>query len=146
MIEGHFYDPGRSENYAIRFKAKHGRDHRFTQLKKEPLFDISGKWETTFGIDKSEPYPAIGEFKQSGNKLTGTFLTETGDYRFLEGTVQANKMYLSVFDGSHAFLFEAKLMEDSTLIGSFRSGNHYKTLWEAKRNPSVMYHIASHAQ
>lgn len=136
LIEGKFYDPGRSATYAIPFRAKHGRAHRFTQLKKEPLLDVSGKWETTFSVDKTEPYPAIGEFKQEKNKLTGTFLTETGDYRFLEGTVQANKMYLSVFDGSHAFLFEAKLMEDSSLIGSFRSGNHYKTLWEAKRNPS----------
>ena len=71
---------------------------------------------------------------KDGNKLTGTFRTDTGDYRFLEGSVQANKMYLSVFDGSHAFLFEAKLMEDSALIGSFRSGNHYKTLWEAERD------------
>ncbi len=136
LIEGKFFDPARSPNYYIPFRAKYGKNYRFTQLKKEPLFDISGKWETTFGVDEAEPYKAIGEFKQNNNELTGTFITETGDYRFLEGTVQANKMYLSVFDGSHAFLFEAKLLEDSTLIGSFRSGNHYKTLWEAKKNPS----------
>jgi hypothetical protein len=29
----------------------------------------------------------VGEFKQVGQKVTGTFLTTTGDYRFLEGTV-----------------------------------------------------------
>ncbi len=134
LIEGKFFDPARSTNYAIPFRAKHGKAHRFTQLKKEPLFDISGKWETTFGLDKEETYKAIGEFAQNNNELTGTFITETGDYRYMQGTVQANKMYLSVFDGSHAFLFEAKLMEDSSLFGSFRSGNHYKTLWEARKN------------
>ncbi len=135
IIEGNFYDPARSPDYSIPFRAKHGKDYRFTQLKKKPMFDISGKWQTTFAIDKDKPYDAIGEFEQSGNHLTGTFVTETGDYRFLEGTVQDNKMYLSCFDGVHAYLFEAKLQEDSTLIGSFRSGNHYKNLWEARKNP-----------
>jgi thiol-disulfide isomerase/thioredoxin len=136
LMEGNFYDPARSPNYSIPFRAKHGKNFRFTQLKKEPFFDVSGKWETTFGLDESEPYKAIGEFQQDKNRLTGTFMTETGDYRFLEGTVQANKMYLSTFDGSHAFLFEAKLLEDSSLTGSFRSGNHYKTIWESRRNPN----------
>lgn len=135
LIEGKFFDPARSADYSIPFRAKHGKNYRFTDLKKDPLFNVSGKWEATFAVGEEKPYPAIGEFEQVNNRLTGTFLTETGDYRFLEGTVQANKMYLSCFDGSHAYLFEAKLMEDSTLIGSFRSGNHYKTLWEARKNP-----------
>jgi thiol-disulfide isomerase/thioredoxin len=125
------------ENYSIPFVAKQGQDYRFSQLRKPPTMDVSGKWEVTFEMDTDEPYKAIGEFEQDGNHLTGTFLTETGDYRYLEGTVQANKFYLSTFDGSHAFLFEAKIMEDSSLIGSFRSGNHYRTIWEAKRNPNA---------
>jgi thiol-disulfide isomerase/thioredoxin len=124
------------ENYVIPFTARYGQDYRFSQLRKEPALDVSGEWEVTFEVEEGgSPYKAIGEFKQDGNHLTGTFRTETGDYRFLEGTVQANKLYLSVFDGSHAFLFEAKIMENGTLFGSFRSGNHYKCLWEAKRNP-----------
>ncbi|MGB1218077.1 MAG: TlpA disulfide reductase family protein, partial [Saprospiraceae bacterium] len=65
------------------------------------------------------------------------------DYRFLVGTIQDNKMYLSCFDGSHAFLFEAKVLEDKTLIGSFRSGTHYKSTWSAKRNPDFKLDDAS---
>lgn len=123
------------ENYRIPFVAQFGRGYRFTELKKEPAMDLSGKWEVKFGLDSESPYPAVGEFRQDGNLLTGTFLTETGDYRFLEGTVQADKFYLSCFDGSHAFLFEGKILPDSTLIGSFRSGSQYRTTWEGKRNP-----------
>jgi thiol-disulfide isomerase/thioredoxin len=124
-------------NYVIPFTARYGEDYRFTQLKKTPKLDVSGEWEVTFEVEEGgNPYKAIGEFQQKGNYLTGTFRTETGDYRFLEGTIQANKLYLSVFDGSHAFLFEAKIMEDGTLFGFFRSGNDYKCLWEAKRNPN----------
>jgi thiol-disulfide isomerase/thioredoxin len=123
------------ENYSIPFVAHFGRGYRFTELKKTPSADLSGRWEVMFGLDGDKPYPALGEFKQKDNYLEGTFLTETGDYRFLEGTVQGNKFYLSCFDGSHAFLFEGKILEDGSLIGSFRSGNHYLTTWEAKRNP-----------
>ncbi|MDX1665960.1 MAG: TlpA disulfide reductase family protein, partial [Saprospiraceae bacterium] len=133
IIEGEWVVTNR-DNYSIPFVARHGRDHRFTQLKKEPVMDLSGKWEATFEIERESPFKAIGDFEQNGNHLTGTFLTETGDYRFLEGTVQEDKLYLSVFDGAHAFLFEAKIREDSSLIGSFRSGKHYKTLWEAVPN------------
>lgn len=126
------------ENYSIPFIARHGRDYRFTNLRKEPVMDISGRWETTFEVGTADAYPAIGEFKQDGNHLTGTFLSETGDYRYLEGTVQANKLYLSCFDGTHAYLFEGKIdPKDSTIIGSFRSGHLFQTAWEAKFNPKA---------
>lgn len=122
----------------IPFVARYGQNHRFSTLQKTPKADISGKWETTFGIEKEkaeEMDKAIGEFKQTGNKLTGTFMTETGDYRFLEGEVQLNKFYLSCFDGSHAFLFEGKILDDQNIIGSFRSGMTHYEQWEGKRNP-----------
>jgi len=134
VMEGEWVINYRTENNKIPFVAKFGQNHRFTQLKKEPVFDLTGSWETTFGLVEGEdPYPGIAELKQNGNYLTGTFLTETGDYRFLEGTVQANKLYLSVFDGSHAFLFEGKINADTTINGIFRSGKHYQTIWKAKK-------------
>lgn len=134
VMEGEWVVNGR-ENHRIPFKAYQGQAHRFTTLRKKPAMDVSGRWEVTFGIEGEKPFKGVGEFKQDGNYLTGTFLTETGDYRFLEGTVQADKLYLSCFDGANAFLFEAKIQPDSTLFGAFRSGKPYKTLWTAKRNP-----------
>ncbi len=132
LIDGDWY-VNYKEGYSIPFTARFGKNHRFTNLSKTPEYDISGKWEVLFNANS--PYPAIGEFQQKGNRLTGTFLTETGDYRFLEGSVQGNKLYLSCFDGSHAFLFEGKIMDKDNIVGTFRSGKHYKTTWDAKRNP-----------
>ena len=126
------------KDYAIPFIAKYGKDYRFSELSKEPIFDISGEWPTTFGIEGSEDqYDAVAEFKQNGNHLTGTFRTETGDYRFLEGCIQSDKIYLSTFDGSHAFLFEGKVAADSTIEGIFRSGTHYRTVWTADKNKNL---------
>ena len=143
VMEGTWHDPARG-NYTVPFVAKFGDGYRFTRLRKEPSVDITGKWEVTFGIDGEKPYPAIGEFVQKGNDVTGTFRTETGDYRYLAGTIQYNseknynKLYLSTFDGSHAFLFEAKVTDDLKMIGTFKSGTHYEATWEASKNDNAV--------
>ncbi|TNE59931.1 MAG: TlpA family protein disulfide reductase [Bacteroidetes bacterium] len=121
-------------DYRIPFYAHAGRDYRFTSLNEPPVQDLTGNWATLFGIDQDEPERAIGEFRQDGNRLEGTFRTETGDYRFLEGTVQGRKFWLSCFDGAHAFLFSGSIQGD-TLQGEFRSGKHYRTLWHAWKDP-----------
>jgi len=133
VMEGHWVVNFR-DNYSIPFVAYHGQGHRYENDGTRADLDLSGKWNTTFEVDTEGAYPAIGEFSQSGNKIKGTFLTETGDYRFLEGIVRENKFSLGCFDGSHAFLFEGKIMEDESLLGTFYSGKHYKVLWEANRD------------
>lgn len=125
------------EDYRIPFKAVHSKDWRFTNDKDVPKMDLTGKWSVILSTESDNPDPAIGIFEQDENELTGTFLTETGDYRFLEGTVQDDRMFLSTFDGAHAFLFEAKILDDGTLSGIFRSGSHYKTYWSAERNDNA---------
>lgn len=136
IMEGSWHVPYKG-SYTIPFKAYHGQSHRFTTLKKEPVADLSGKWETLFEVGTEDEYLAIGEFNQKGNMLIGTFLTETGDYRYLQGTVQGDKLFLSCFDAAHAFLFEGKVLEDGTITGFFRSGRHYTSAWSAKKNPDA---------
>jgi thiol-disulfide isomerase/thioredoxin len=136
IMEG-FWHVNYKEGYSIPFKGYHGKSHRFTTLKKTPTADLTGRWEVTFETGTDDEYPAIGDFVQDGNHITGTFLTETGDYRYLEGTVQANKFSLSTFDAAHAFLFDGKILDNDNIIGSFKSGNHYTSTWEGKRNPDA---------
>lgn len=125
------------DNYRIPFYAHAGRDYRFTNLTLKPLRDMTGNWAALFSVEKEakDQEKAIGEFKQNGNHLEGTFRTETGDYRFLEGTVQGRKFWLSCFDGAHAFLFSGSIQGDS-LQGEFRSGHKYQTLWTGWKDPS----------
>jgi len=49
-------------------------------------------------------------FKQTKNKLTGTFLTTTGDYRYLDGIVTGDSLKLSTFDGAHAYASWRRLL------------------------------------
>jgi thiol-disulfide isomerase/thioredoxin len=121
------------ENYRIPFYAQAGRSHRFTPMQEKPAGDLTGEWAAVFGAETESPSKAIGEFQQKGNYLEGTFRTETGDYRFLEGTVQGRKFMLSCFDGSHAFLFSGSWRNDS-LMGEFRSGKTHRELFTCWRD------------
>ncbi len=119
--------------YSIPFTAQYGQDYRFKKIPDTARVDLSGSWEVVFDKDSSDSFRAIGEFKQNNNHLTGTFRTETGDFRYLEGQVSGHSMKLSSFDGAHAYLFDAQVMGDS-LYGKFYSGNKYKATFEAKRS------------
>lgn len=123
------------ENYRIPFYAHAGRPYRFTTMTEKPLRDLTGEWATLFDIETDHPYKAIGEFTQNGNQLAGTFRTETGDYRYLQGTVQGRKFWLSTFDGAHAYLFSGSIRGDS-LQGELRSGKSKGELWTAWRDPN----------
>ncbi|WP_299116318.1 TlpA disulfide reductase family protein [uncultured Winogradskyella sp.] len=117
----------------VPFTAEYGNSNRFP-FSEKPSKSVNGVWETVFskGIEGDE-YIAKGIFKRTGNKVLGTFRTTTGDYRYLEGSMMGNTMKLSTFDGAHAFLFTAKV-SDSTMEGTFYSGNHWKEPFVAKRN------------
>lgn len=133
LIEGTWKVPYRGEKYKIPFIAYYGQKHRFDFLPDENTYNFDGDWKIIFEYDSDDAYPAIGEFKQSGNELTGTIKTETGDYRYLAGNAYGQKLRLSVFDGAHAFLFSAQESND-TIYGEFRSGNHYKSKWMATKD------------
>ncbi|PIA81983.1 redoxin [Gaetbulibacter sp. 4G1] len=121
-----------SLNRIVPFAAEK-KESRF-DVSTNPKHDISGNWETVFSPDSEDNrYIAKGIFKQNGSKVTGTFRTTTGDYRYLEGVVDGNQLKLSTFDGAHAFLFIATVT-DSTLNGVFYSGNHWEEPFVAERN------------
>ncbi|MGK0251664.1 MAG: thiol-disulfide isomerase/thioredoxin [Gammaproteobacteria bacterium] len=111
-------------------------DSRFPESTTKPSIhsNITGSWETVFSADTPEDrYIAKGIFTQEGNRITGTFRTTTGDYRYLEGRMNGNVFRLSTFDGAHAFLFTGTAT-DSTFEGNFYSGNHWKEPFRAQRN------------
>lgn len=94
------------------------------------IFD--GRWRVQFA---SSDGPAIGVFEIDKNQIaTGTFLTTTGDYRYLAGRVDGPYMRLSTFDGAHAFLFHAHMQDDGTIKGDFWSGNWHHETWTAVRD------------
>lgn len=130
-IKGYWYKE--NDEYKIPFKASLSNANRFNRTGNTTT-DVTGKWEVDFSKNQPDDhYKAIGQFEQNGNLLKGTFMTETGDYRFLEGNVYNDSLFLSCFDGAHLFLFNGQVRNDS-LLGMFWSGTHHDEPWVATRN------------
>jgi peroxiredoxin len=121
-IQGSWIRHLADRDVSIPFTAAHNVKQRFIQH--EPAKgDVSGRWSTWFTTPgKNDSSYAVGEFKQQGNIVHGTFLTPTGDYRFLEGIVDGDTLKLSTFDGSHAYYFTALLKNNSLEDGIFYAG------------------------
>jgi len=138
-IEGIWIKHLADRDVAMTFYALHNVNWRIKEKTEKPLYNIEGKWETTFvNLETKDSSLAIGIFKQKGSKITGTFITKTGDYRFLEGVLDGENLTLSAFDGGFALLFTAKVNKDSTLTdGKYYSGFSGLRSFTAKKNADV---------
>ncbi|PQA58647.1 peroxiredoxin family protein [Siphonobacter curvatus] len=105
------------QTLTIPFRAEYGKTYRFATQPQSTQWKIAGKYATTFG----ESSKAVGIFEQSGSRVAATFLTPTGDYRYLDGDIIGDSLFLSAYDGSHLMLFKAKLEKDK-IAGQLFSG------------------------
>lgn len=120
-------------HYTIPFTAVAGVQPRFKVPASKAGQDISGDWEVHFINPGEADEPAIGIFSIEDGRVKGSFATETGDLRFLEGIIGGDSLFLSSFNGSQAYLFRAALHGDS-ITGEFRSGKSHVQRWRAVRN------------
>jgi len=141
-----------------------GQDHRvFGRVDREECTVEKSKWSVEFEqsgkavanfemfFPKAKPNAQTDSpfrfFTPYAGLMGGTFLTPTGDFRYLSGTLSGVhdnfcgvgsppnlKFQLSTFDGAHAFLFEASLQEGGSLKGDFYSGNWHHETWTAVRD------------
>lgn len=110
-------------NYILPFKAVYGKLNRVDSLYSSDKFN--GKWEIKFTEENGDISNGIGIFEKKLNKLTGTILTTTGDYRYLEGVATDSTFTLYSFDGNHIYVFEGNLANETSLKGQFWSGKTY---------------------
>ena len=104
----------------------------------KPKSNIAGRWAVTFADDKTKEDASIAEFRQIGNKVAGTFLTPSGDYRYLDGIIDGNKLTLSTFDGAHAYLFTADIVNSNHIInGMFYAGAKGIEGWTAVKDATA---------
>jgi len=100
--------------------------------------NISGRWDVSITRANGSVRKAVGIFEQKGNKITGSFLTPSADYRYLDGIVTGDSLKLSGFDGDNIHLFEARIENDSIISsGVFYNGYSGQETWTAKKNNAV---------
>ena len=134
-LQGVWIKGGSVKTQVVAFTAEPGSG-RFP-VTKTTTQNIAGRWSAEFLSNKITE-PAVAEFKQTGNQLTGTFLNPTGDYRYLEGVITKDSLFLSCFDGGHAFLFTARIESDKKISGGwYYSGANVKQEWKAVKDAAA---------
>ena len=108
---------------SVPFRAFYGENYRFAVEKTSTPVDISGRWAAMFRtLDGKDSTFRVGEFRQRGAHVTGTFLDAGGDLRYLEGVITGDSLKLSCFDGTHAYFFTARISSDGRTL---TDGQHY---------------------
>ncbi|GAB4474623.1 MAG: hypothetical protein OHK0057_21440 [Thermoflexibacter sp.] len=136
-LEGEFVKNTPKNDYHLPFSATHGLKYRFKEKPAPAITEFTGKWQAYFIKDNGDSIQAVGVFEQKDNFLTGTFLTPSGDYRYLEGIAEGSVFQLSAFDGEHLYLFKAEKQADGTLKGEFFSGKSLFRKWVATKNANA---------
>lgn len=142
-LSGQWIKATSGKNVVWTFEASPTPAPRF-EVKAPPAYQLGGRWAMTFTNRAGKDHPAIAEFKQEGSRLTGSILTPSGDYRYLEGVVSGDSLVLSTFDGSHAYLFKAQVKDGQTISGGqfFGGFTNYET-FTASKNESAELSMAS---
>lgn len=125
---GYYVKYDSETKYEVPFHAVRGEDRFSTTSAGNG--ELKNRYRVEFRTGTDNPKDAIGEFDFGTETVTGTFRTETGDYRYLEGVYEGNHLRLSSFDGIHVYLFDAYLDGD-TLRGMHYSGMTYAKAWKA---------------
>ena len=123
IVTGEWVDPTRTGDYRIPFQIVNNKIREFDTKVHVP---VHAKYKIVF---EDDTVPAILDMAVVREEFVvyGTVLTETGDYRYLQGEpFDNNKFYLSAFDGTHLFYIAGQLI-DNKIQGIFMSGKHYLT-------------------
>jgi peroxiredoxin len=119
-----FFRKNQASRRGIPFRAARNQSFRFEIKDKSAPVPVAGTWSVTLTSEregkKTSRY-TVGLLEQEGHKVTGTILTTTGDYRYLEGVVDGKALKLSAFSGSNPTLIDARLTDNTHFTGEFLS-------------------------
>ena len=130
ILTGEWVDPTRTGDYRIPFQIVNNKIREYDTKVHVP---VHLKYKIVF---EDDTVPAILniDLVKGEHVVYGTVLTETGDYRYLQGEpLDSNRFYLSAFDGTHLFYLSGQFA-DNKVEGVFMSGKHYSAKFTGEVN------------
>lgn len=96
----------------IPVEAVYGEKERFPNPKAEAKVDLNGRWSVELLDEQGQKSPGVIVFDHTANYFTGSILTATGDYRFMEGYVSGTRFEAASFDGMYNYVFKGEVIGD----------------------------------
>jgi len=126
-LTGTYQNVGRRGPRVIPFRAARGNWEAVAGP--APLL---GRWDAWFQ-GAVEATPRVLEFRNGGNGLEGTVISNSGDYGLFSGRALRDSFELAHFDGINVYLLAGRLAGD-TLRGLFHAGLRTQTPFVATRS------------
>jgi len=122
------------------FTAQANTNYRFVKGADAKGLNTTGRWSVQLYRNQgADTTLAVGEFTQNGSIVEGSFLTTTGDYRFLSGVVDKNTFMISAFSGSNPILFTGDIRDNNNIVnGKMYAGPKTIISWTARRDEDAL--------
>ncbi len=135
-LSGHLIKHNRNPKVLLPVTGVAGSPHRFITDKKPTALSLTGKWAVTLEHSPNGQDPGVIVFQQKGNNLSGSILTPTGDYRYLEGYISGNEFEAASFDGVYNYLLKGSV-KDGKLQASLLSNSITKIEGKFDKNAQL---------
>jgi peroxiredoxin len=140
----HLHPQGAAGKGRLPFAATRGATPRFAPVSASAAVPVpaaraavpsaAGTWSVTFE-SQDDSYDGFAELTDRGSGvITGTFVTPSGDLRYLEGSYESGILRLSGVDGARAALFHGRARKDGTLEGDVWLNDDHHAVWSAERS------------
>ncbi|HXH76442.1 MAG TPA: TlpA disulfide reductase family protein [Bacteriovoracaceae bacterium] len=111
-LKGYWVRHNKNPKVEIPIVGVFGPTNRFPGKNDPPKINLDGKWAIQIAIDHTHKSQGVAIFEQKGNVLTGTILSPTGDYRYLEGFVSDDEFAAASFDGVMNYLVKGTVKQN----------------------------------
>lgn len=118
-FEGKFIKHYVDNDPGVPFVAIKTEAPRFEQPTTPTSISPTGKWAVKFISEDGKEDNYIGIFEQNKDIVTGSFLTNSGDFRYLEGSLTQNGFELSAFAGLSPYLVKVDFQGKDQFTGEF---------------------------
>jgi hypothetical protein len=139
VLEGELAMPqDRGAPVTLPLRAEFGKTYRFFE---EPLTDnadVQGRWSVLVSRDGVDGTPAVAEFQQRFERVSGRVRTREAEGPLLVGEIHDEDLFLSRFDGSTAVLLRATVDARGALDGEIWSSTSGAARLQAVRNPDAV--------
>jgi hypothetical protein len=138
-LEGELRLPRKgSQPLTLPVRAEYGKTHRFFERPLTDNADVQGRWSVVVSRDGVDTVPAVAEFLQRFERVTGRVRTREANGPLLVGEVHDEALFLSSFDGRTAVLLRATVDARGALDGEIWSSAAGAARLQAIRNPDAV--------
>lgn len=115
-LRGEFVRYNKNPEIRMPVDGKKGSE-RYSGTYDKPRAQFDGEWAVTLTEEDGKEAKGVVLFEQKGNKLNGTIMSPTGDYRYFEGFVSGELFEAASFDGVYNYVFKGRV-ENNSIEGS----------------------------